>query len=160
MKELVMKRIIMSALAVAAFGATSLGPQTAEAVGWEGSGWQPVGSWLNFRTSGGNYAADYAISTPIAPSGVTLSANTTGTVGATPTCHAAWTLCNNGDYIVAPYKCAWTVGGTANETFTSNTGGTYEQWNSFTNSYQQVADTGHCPSGQPIVKGGVSVYQY
>jgi hypothetical protein len=172
-----MKQVLMSLLAVAAFGATVAGTQTAEAEGWISTNWQPLGTYSHLG-DGNNYqgfSASYAVSTPIAPSGVTLSANNTGTIfvpGATngvcsagtggrycPTTHWAFTLCANNDFITGNIVLGYSVGGTANESFTNTTtayGSGY--WSGFWTS--AGTDTGYCPSGLPIVKGGMWMYQY
>src|SRR5262249_7604207 len=112
-----------------------------------------------------------AVSTPIAPSGVTVSAPDTGTVlvsGATspacssqecPTTHWAFTLCQNNTFLTGNVVYAYTSGGTANESFTSTNNGLGSGWwSGFWTS--AGTDTGYCPSGSPMTAGGVWMYQY
>ena len=157
-----MKKIVMSVLAVAALGITSLATGTAGAGTWFGSGWYPVGTFRGFSTPGscsgcvgGVFTAVFAAGPTYAPSGETVSENETGAVTqpgtklTNPTCHTAFTQCGDMSYIIAPYVCSNTAGGAA--TATVNPVGGF---------YSGGTDTSYCPAGQPMINGGVAVYQW
>jgi hypothetical protein len=166
-----MKHVAISALAVAAFGATVVGTQTAEAAGWVGSAWNPIGTFSHLTTSEG-FTAEFVVGSP---SGVTVSANTTGFVNVPgvsnpfcigtecPTAHQAFSLCRDGSYLSGPIILAGTVGGAQNESLTSTTTGSgagYWIAGSPGSPPTQLTDTGFCPSSAPMIQGGVNVYNY
>ena len=172
-----MKKVAMSLLAVAAFGTTIVGTQTAEAEGWLGSGWYPVGQ--NHTMGGGatleGFIVAFSVGAPVVPAGTTVSANITGQVsvpGATngvcvnsggtklcPTTHAAVTLCQNNDMIIGNWVLATSgPGGAGNNSSTSNIFGLNAAY--YLANGQQGIDTGFCPASQSQVKGGAFLYQF
>jgi hypothetical protein len=119
-----MKRTIVTAFAVAMFGLLTLGATEASAA-WYGSGWWPPTTWRNYALTSTNQAT-FAVSGPIAPNGISLSANITNN-----TWHWAATLCSNGVQTLGyPYggfvqaaTFGATVGGLVNQNTTGLCGG-------------------------------------
>jgi hypothetical protein len=158
-----MKRIIISTVVAAALGAVCIVPQNAEAA-WIGSGWQSLNAGHGFSvvgSNGGTYSAIFA-----GTSSSAASYNSTGAVDGLPTCDEAAILCANENFIVAPYLCENSTGGSGTITSTAQVGansqghsGTYWVWQGG-NNWLPGTDTGACPAGFPGILAGVYLWQY